>query len=60
MKKLFVLAAIAGGVLFAVKRNKDNKAEAELWREATAPTVNAPTTSANGSSPAHTSASRNN
>ncbi|MBB2933236.1 hypothetical protein FHX82_000256 [Amycolatopsis bartoniae] len=38
MKKLLALAVIAGGVLFVIKRNKDAKAEAELWREATAPT----------------------
>ena len=37
MKKLLALAVIAGGVLFVVKRNKAAKAEADLWREATAP-----------------------
>ncbi|WP_156096437.1 DLW-39 family protein [Amycolatopsis jejuensis] len=57
MKKLLALAVVAGGVLFVVKRNKAAKAEADLWREATAP--NAPV-SANGSTPAKaTDASRN-
>lgn len=61
MKKLLVVAAV-GGVLLALKRNKDAKAEADLWREATAP-VGAPgSTSTNGSTPAatrHGSASQN-
>ncbi|HJQ46076.1 MAG TPA: DLW-39 family protein [Amycolatopsis sp.] len=53
MKKLLALAVIAGGVLFVIKRNKDAKAEADLWREATAPTDKAfGTVSANGSTPA--------
>ncbi|KAA9166916.1 hypothetical protein FPZ12_000395 [Amycolatopsis acidicola] len=53
MKKLLALAVIAGGVLFVIKRNKDAKAEADLWREATAPT-DGPlgTVSANGNAPA--------
>ncbi|MBB4674984.1 MULTISPECIES: DLW-39 family protein [Crossiella] len=38
MKKLLALAAVAGVVLFFVKRNRSAKAEADLWREATAPT----------------------
>lgn len=38
MKKLLVLVALVGGVLFAVRRNQAAKAEADLWREATAPT----------------------
>ncbi|WP_019813644.1 DLW-39 family protein [Saccharomonospora saliphila] len=38
MKKLLALAVVAGGVFFVIKRNKDAKAEADLWREATAPT----------------------
>lgn len=38
VKKLLALAVVAGGVLFVIKRNKDAKAEADLWREATAPT----------------------
>lgn len=49
MKKVLVLAAIAGGVLFVLKRNKDSQAEADLWREATAP--DSATASANGSAP---------
>jgi hypothetical protein len=57
VKKLLALAVIAGGVLFVVKRNKAAKAEADLWREATAPTG---PISANGSTPAKaTDASRN-
>lgn len=52
MKKLLVLAAIAGGVLFVLKRNKDAKAEADLWREATAPSdTSSDSVSANGSTP---------
>ncbi|WP_020496803.1 DLW-39 family protein [Sciscionella marina] len=38
MKKLLVLGAIVGGVLFVIRKNKAAKAEADLWREATAPT----------------------
>ncbi|GAA3534947.1 DLW-39 family protein [Amycolatopsis ultiminotia] len=57
MKKLLALAVVAGGVLFVVKRNKAAKAEADLWREATAPTG---PISANGNAPAKTAdASRN-
>lgn len=53
MKKLLALAIIAGGVLFVIKRNKDAKAEADLWREATAPTEKSYSgVSANGSAPA--------
>ncbi|HET6500331.1 MAG TPA: DLW-39 family protein [Amycolatopsis sp.] len=53
MKKLLALAVIAGGVLFVIKRNKDAKAEADLWREATAPTESSfGGVSANGSAPA--------
>ncbi|HVW44249.1 MAG TPA: DLW-39 family protein [Amycolatopsis sp.] len=53
MKKLLALAVVAGGVLFVIKRNKDAKAEADLWREATAPTDKPfGTVSANGSTPA--------
>lgn len=37
MKKLLALAVVAGGVLFVVRRNRSAKAEADLWREATAP-----------------------
>ncbi|MBA8827741.1 hypothetical protein FHX42_005146 [Saccharopolyspora lacisalsi] len=36
MKKLLVLAAVAGAVLFVVQRKRAAKAEADLWREATA------------------------
>ncbi|WP_020669066.1 DLW-39 family protein [Amycolatopsis nigrescens] len=58
MKKLLALAAVAGGVLFAVKRNKDAKAEADLWREATAPTESPlGGVSSNGSAPAKASSS---
>ncbi|WP_158879731.1 DLW-39 family protein [Amycolatopsis anabasis] len=58
MKKLLALAAIAGGVLFVIKRNKDAKAEADLWREATAP-ADRPLSgvSSNGSAPAKASSS---
>ncbi|MDT8910434.1 DLW-39 family protein [Amycolatopsis sp. PS_44_ISF1] len=51
MKKLVALAVVAGGVLFVVKRNKAAKAEADLWREATAPTG---PISVNGTTPAKT------
>jgi len=37
VKKLLALAAVAGGVLFVVRRNKSAKAQDDLWREATAP-----------------------
>jgi hypothetical protein len=57
VKKLLALAVVAGGVLFVVKRNKAAKAEADLWREATAPTG---PVSANGTTPAKaTGASHN-
>ncbi|ACU95106.1 hypothetical protein MINT15_16160 [Saccharomonospora viridis] len=53
VKKLLAFAVIAGGVFFLIKRNRDAKAEADLWREATAPTER-PTNGAspNGSAPA--------
>jgi hypothetical protein len=58
VKKLLALAVIAGGVLFVVKRNKAAKAEADLWREATAPVDGH---SSNGTTPAKAAdASRNN
>ena len=38
MKKLIALVAIAGAVLFFVRKQRSAKAEADLWREATAPT----------------------
>lgn len=37
MKKVVLLAAVVAGVLFAVKRSKSARDEAELWRQATAP-----------------------
>ncbi|AXB46234.1 MULTISPECIES: DLW-39 family protein [Amycolatopsis] len=61
MKKLLALAVVAAGVLFVVKRNKDAKAEADLWREATAPTGKPlGAVSTNGSAPAKTSDAANN
>jgi hypothetical protein len=53
VKKLLVLAVVLGGVAFVLKRNRDAKAEAELWREATAP-ADRPlgAVSTNGSAPA--------
>ena len=53
MKKLVALAAVAGGVAFVAKRNQKAKAEADLWREATAPAGNPlGGASVNGSNPA--------
>ncbi|UJW34232.1 DLW-39 family protein [Saccharothrix sp. AJ9571] len=61
MKKLLALAVVAAGVLFVVKRNKDAKAEADLWREATAPTGKPlGAVSPNGSAPTKTSDAANN
>lgn len=40
VKKLLVLAVAAVAALFAVRRSRAAKAEADLWREATAPTAN--------------------
>jgi hypothetical protein len=37
VKKLLALAAIAGGVFVVLRRKSAAKAEADLWREATAP-----------------------
>jgi hypothetical protein len=37
VKKLLGLVAVAGTVLFVVRRNKSAKAQDDLWREATAP-----------------------
>ena len=37
MKKLLVLAAMAGAALLLLRRQRSAKAEADLWREATAP-----------------------
>jgi len=58
VKKLLALAVIAGGVLFVVKRNKAAKAEADLWREATAPVDGF--SNSNGTTPKAADASRNN
>lgn len=38
VKKIIALVAVAGAVLFFVKRSRTAKADADLWREATAPT----------------------
>ena len=38
VKKIIALVAVAGAVLFFVKRSRSAKADADLWREATAPT----------------------
>jgi hypothetical protein len=38
VKKLLALVAVVGAVLLVVRRTRANKAEADLWREATAPT----------------------
>ncbi|OLT40644.1 hypothetical protein BJF85_05765 [Saccharomonospora sp. CUA-673] len=60
MKKLLALAVIAGGVFFVIKRNKDAKAEADLWREATAPSDNHVNgVYLNGSAPASASVNQN-
>jgi hypothetical protein len=37
VKKLLALAVVAGAALFFVRRQRSSKAEADLWREATAP-----------------------
>jgi uncharacterized membrane protein YebE (DUF533 family) len=37
MKKLLLLAAVAGGAYFAYRQYVANKAEEDLWQEATAP-----------------------
>jgi hypothetical protein len=37
VKKLLALAAVAGGVLLVLRRKSAAKADADLWREATAP-----------------------
>ncbi|HEX7659504.1 MAG TPA: DLW-39 family protein [Pseudonocardiaceae bacterium] len=36
MKKILLLLAVAGVVLLIVRRSRASKAEADLWREATA------------------------
>jgi len=41
VKKLLALVAVAGGVLFVVRRSKSAKAQDDLWREATAPAAGA-------------------
>jgi hypothetical protein len=37
VKKILALAAVAGVVLVIVRRSRSAKAEADVWREATAP-----------------------
>ena len=37
MKKLLALVAVAGAALLVFRRQRSSKAEADLWREATAP-----------------------
>ena len=37
MKKLLALVAVAGTALLLFRRQRSAKAEADLWREATAP-----------------------
>ncbi|TCP57469.1 hypothetical protein EV191_1011425 [Tamaricihabitans halophyticus] len=37
MKKLLVLGAVAGAVLFAVKKSKAAQQDDDLWRQATTP-----------------------
>jgi hypothetical protein len=41
VKKLLALAVAAGGVFLVLRRKSAAKAEADLWREATAPADNA-------------------
>jgi hypothetical protein len=38
VKKIIALVAVAGAVLFFVKRSRSAKVDADLWREAVAPT----------------------
>ena len=38
MKKILALAAVAGAVLFIVRRNRASKVDTDVWREATAET----------------------
>lgn len=38
MKRILALVAVAGVVLLIIRRSRSAKAEADLWREATAPT----------------------
>lgn len=40
MKKLIALVAVAAAALLVVRRQRSAKAEADLWREATAPESN--------------------
>jgi hypothetical protein len=37
VKKILALVAVAGVVLVIVRRSRSAKAEADVWREATAP-----------------------
>lgn len=38
MKKILALVAVAGAAFLIIRRTRSAKAEADLWREATAPT----------------------
>ncbi|HEY4019879.1 MAG TPA: DLW-39 family protein [Pseudonocardiaceae bacterium] len=38
VKKILALAAVAGAVLFIVRRSRANKVDTDVWREATAET----------------------
>ncbi|GAB3913575.1 DLW-39 family protein [Kibdelosporangium lantanae] len=40
MKKLLAIGAVAGAVFLVIRRSRSAKAEADLWREATAPAAN--------------------
>lgn len=61
MKKLLALAVVAGGVFVVVKRNQDAKANADLWREATASTdLPLGGASTNGSAPSKADSTPNN
>lgn len=40
MKKVLALLAVAGVAFLLVRRSRAAKAEADLWREATAPVEN--------------------
>jgi hypothetical protein len=38
VKKILALVAVAAAALLIIRRSRTAKAEADLWREATAPT----------------------
>jgi hypothetical protein len=38
VKKILALVAVAGAVFLIIRRSRSAKVEADLWREATAPT----------------------